>query len=806
MNEIEKLRYEIREKGEFTDEMLEKAVARYLSNFLGGEEPDGSVFNIGFDVGDLKGIKISLSKQNLRRLTFVKEAFSEEQIRDLGIEEIIEQGKFSNKMQDIHNIAEKNTAGIGIIDSYFKVDGLHEFEGRDVKKIIIYRDKEKGIIINPSIEFSEDDYHGKTTACLAAGNKCGVIPESQLYLFQLNGVKREEAYEHILKYMKEHNIKLDVLINPAFNQKAEIIQNSLNELDGDKKCEYFDTADFWKNCAWGRYSDDGEGLELDEIAQEIISTIKSGKISGNGMENKLEVMGNVDDKILIPCTGMTGIQEDFKDKDKYYGSVCGASFPTIVLGSIFASVRQINPNITKKHFFEVMRETALINSRGQKYLNQKGMLEMIKEETKNQNKYRLYEKVPKSDEYEFGLKLLEQSENPFKDGPCLVSMIAIAMWEKDINGALNQGMEALRLRTNHNENSGIGLEDFQGKILSVAYGEPSEKAGIKGKKMSNGISRKENLDDEFTKKYLFPLIEDDGKKIDVLQAMRNMRNVNLMTYCGATGSALRMEECLKNRMNELGYSEQEISQIQSQMCVIGYATDIKMRREFVDKKKVESTCISVGDVNDPDVSASQSIREKAKMSGPVYFGEGYYFHYGNGEHSLKGYILQDPSLSAVISSVLTKAVSNSIENTKSTEFKPITKELLTADIKKIIEGVREGKSREELMAVVENGITYDRKLPFSEQEIGKAKINNSTEKKDMEQQKMQRDEHEIQQIKEATLNEEIREHPITLNQIGQETKDDFASNPAEAIEAIEILDNGVKMQEKIKEGQTQGEE
>jgi len=107
MSEIEKLKLEIKEKGEFTDEMLEKAVGRYLSKFLGGEEPDGSVFTIGFDVEDLKGIKISLSKQNLRRLTFVKEAFSEEQIRDLGIEEIIEQGKFSNKMQDIHNIEKK---------------------------------------------------------------------------------------------------------------------------------------------------------------------------------------------------------------------------------------------------------------------------------------------------------------------------------------------------------------------------------------------------------------------------------------------------------------------------------------------------------------------------------------------------------------------------------------------------------------------------------------------------------------------------------------------------------------------------
>ena len=386
--------------------------------------------------------------------------------------------------------------------------------------------------------------------------------------------------------------------------------------------------------------------------------------------------------------------------------------------------------------------------------------------------YRLYEKVPQSDEYEFGLKLLEQSKNPFKDGPCLVSMIASTMWEKDINGALNQGMEALRLRTNNNENSGIGLEDFQGRILSVAYGDPSERAGIKGKQISNGISRKENLDDEFTQKYLFPLIEDDGKKIDVLQAMRNMRNVNLLTYCGATASALRMEECLKNRMNELGYSEQEISQIQSQMCVICYATNIKMSREFVDKKNVKSTCISVGDVNDPDVGASQRIKENAKTSGPIYFDEGYYFHYGNGEHGLKGYILQDPSLSAVISSVLTKAVSNSIENTESTEFKPITKELLTADIKKIIEGIRKGKSREELMAEVEKKITYGRKLLFSEQEIGKAKMNISTEKKDVAQQKMQRDEQEIKQMRERK--KEIQEFESSEEATKREITEELA--------------------------------
>lgn len=47
---------------------------------------------------------------------------------------------------------------------------------------------------------------------------------------------------------------------------------------------------------------------------------------------------------------------------------------------------------------------------------------------------------------------------------------------------------------------------------------------------------------------------------------------------------------------------------------------------------------------------------------------------------------------------------------------------------------------------------------------------------------------------------------ITFQQIGKETTTDFSSNPQPAITAIETLENGVRMQEEIKEGQTQGEE
>ena len=52
------------------------------------------------------------------------------------------------------------------------------------------------------------------------------------------------------------------------------------------------------------------------------------------------------------------------------------------------------------------------------------------------------------------------------------------------------------------------------------------------------------------------------------------------------------------------------------------------------------------------------------------------------------------------------ALNNSIENHNSERFKPLTKELLTQNIEKIIEGIRQGKKREELTPLIDNGINY----------------------------------------------------------------------------------------------------
>lgn len=331
--------------------------------------------------------------------------------------------------------------------------------------------------------------------------------------------------------------------------------------------------------------------------------------------------------------------------------------------------------------------------------------------------YRLYEKVPKSTENEHGLKLLDSNENPFKSSPCLLSMIALTLWERDVNGALNQGMEALRLKTSHNENSGLGLDDFGGRILSIAYSEPSEtNTTKKGRKMSKNIGSEKELDFEFTRVYLFPLIEEDNHKIDVIDAMRNMRNVNILTYCAATSSALRMEECLNEHMQELGYTDQEIRQILSQLCLICFATDVKLRTEYVSKKEIKSTCISLGDVNDGEVGVSTHIIDQVKGEGTLYYKQGYYFHYGNGEHSLKNYITQNDALSTGIANTVTKALTNSITNNEFDEFIPLTRELIIEDLENIIEGLQSGKNKDELMSLVDEKINYGKNLNINEGE------------------------------------------------------------------------------------------
>ena len=319
--------------------------------------------------------------------------------------------------------------------------------------------------------------------------------------------------------------------------------------------------------------------------------------------------------------------------------------------------------------------------------------------------YKLYERVPKSTEYEHGSRMIDDDENPFKKGPCLLCVSAMlnippnimGQPDRSIFGLSKQGMKMARLRTTGSVNGGFELKDFPVKFLAIR---------TDGKKTAEIDETTELVD-----KYFLPLISENDKKIDCIQAMKNMRNVNLLSYCNGTILAKEIENILINKMNDLGYKEEEIKKIQSQMCIFPSATERL-------KKNQKWTCISVTNVNDSEIfvpyneeleKMDKLVRESkskailAKHSDNQYE----YLFEGSESHTIREYSSDGEfPISVCVSSVISEALENSIENSRNEKFKPITVEQLISRIPQIMHKFMAGVKEKELMAQLDKSLTY----------------------------------------------------------------------------------------------------
>lgn len=277
--------------------------------------------------------------------------------------------------------------------------------------------------------------------------------------------------------------------------------------------------------------------------------------------------------------------------------------------------------------------------------------------------------------------------------------MAIVKDEKDVNGAIKTIIEMSRLKTSNNPNAKFDIEDFPVNFLSVKYGDK--------------ISSDEKGISEFTEKYLYPLIEKDGQKLEAKQAMKNIRNINMMTYCNGTEFALEVEKLLINEMYKIGYEENDIDKIINQMCVFPISTNM------LDGKQVKASYMSFRDINDIEVGW-WSEQERKDFIKNFPFGEEYgmlggedsaavYCINGNGEHRLKHMIQQGIAMPTCISSSVSKALNNAIKNhfeENDNDFSPISLELLVEDYEKYIEQGKSGKTKEEIMKGFDEQLKY----------------------------------------------------------------------------------------------------
>ena len=344
---------------------------------------------------DVSKIDMSnLSPENFRRLTFDnKTIFSDKQIKRFHPEKLLEQGKKFSNVKEEKGLHENGINGkgttIAILDRYFD-SSISEFEGRVVKHIVLEKNKNKENVANIIFERNkENDFrkeykekymdgsHGNTTACLVAGSECGVAPETEMYIFSVGNISWEESKEMMLKYIVENNIEPDIISISADIQTSKEGQKMLDELE-KKGCTLLDSSKFWKDFSWGRTSNNGEVVLLDEL----LKTISNRESAENSRNDK--VIKNIPSTVILPAAGRTNIHmgEDGKPIYKYNGSLCGASYAIPQIAGMFLLARQIDSSIRYDEFMNVVKNPKRLNPEGMMYVDAEEICKEISEREK----------------------------------------------------------------------------------------------------------------------------------------------------------------------------------------------------------------------------------------------------------------------------------------------------------------------------------------------------------------------------------------------------------------------------------------
>ncbi len=268
---------------------------------------------------------------------------------------------------------------------------------------------------------------------------------------------------------------------------------------------------------------------------------------------------------------------------------------------------------------------------------------------------KIFRKSEKTLENPLGVEEITNYES--YDKPFMFCISAQDSYDKSIYGIVKEGARAARVRTSDELAGGFKINEMPFDFLGVKY----EYNGIKDK-------THESLVDDF----IYPFLKR-GKDIK-----KQARKINFFVYCDGTNTYIQIENKLKEKLREDGYSEEEIKDILSQISLISIATER-------DVSSVYATTFIFKDINDREVYDKISKKcmkqiialNRETVVANISENARIFAFNGTGEHDLKEYFKEGnvvkPSLCAVVSYL----VDNSIRNTTIEELIPINTRLLT---------------------------------------------------------------------------------------------------------------------------------
>lgn len=235
--------------------------------------------------------------------------------------------------------------------------------------------------------------------------------------------------------------------------------------------------------------------------------------------------------------------------------------------------------------------------------------------------------------------------------------------------------------------------------------------------------------DIFNNVFLPKLIDKNGSRFQTNQMLKNIRGVTIIAYCAGGHTAMYLEEEIKSRMSEMGYTHQEIRMALNQIPVLGYAMNCPIQKSdlrFISFNSVADGCLesftpifnrylyitsadfgvmhskqgisdsfvctkisNTGIEGNPNIVYAMPIEEymeKQEEQNQESWQESeddlYTEHKFLGFVAKKGYSNGAKNLQKLFKNVIINATENSIQNSKSDNFTPLpkTEDLVAPDV------------------------------------------------------------------------------------------------------------------------------
>lgn len=329
-------------------------------------------------------------------------------------EQVLENGKAPGlSIGDLHAMG---ITGKGITVAI--IDQPLNTEHSEIKDNIIHYES------NGYPEHLEAQFHGTAVSSLLAGKTVGVAPDAKIVYFAANAtkIKRTLADENFQKVLRQYfpkDMDFDETIKDILNNRHQIdeefshkINQLIANLPPDIKEQAFSVKteiDFTHRAnalrkilfmnarlpqdkkisavsiSWGMLGTDPESTKL--IKQLIDSgvmvlTTDSERFYGdkaNFITIDRKMNSNPDDiqsyeagfwkkdkdnlheHLLVPAGGRTIAGNQSNDDYIYCGADSGMSWSTPYLVGVYALAKQVAPNLTSHHFFEIAQQTAVSN-------------------------------------------------------------------------------------------------------------------------------------------------------------------------------------------------------------------------------------------------------------------------------------------------------------------------------------------------------------------------------------------------------------------------------------------------------------